>query len=210
VALAAYVRRKGQVRTVAISGQMPGHEVQATEAFVVVSLGDKGNNTYTDVTAQGFDVSTGASRITVGASVYDVASMWALGSSRIEGTCNGKPFTAQIERVVARNLLAIRVIHNGTQLDALVLEPRIAALHKLMPYKAPPDMSKFLLSPMPGMLSQIAVKPGQAVQAGEKLVVIEAMKMENILFASQDGVVDELLAPQGESLMVDQPIIRFK
>jgi propionyl-CoA carboxylase alpha chain len=210
VALAAYVRRKGRVRSITISGQMKGHEALAGETFVVVGLGHEGNNTYTEVGTEGFEEATGSCRVTVKGQSYVIASSWTLGASRMEGICNGKPFTAQIERVVPSNLLALRVIHNGTQLDALVVEPRVAALHKLMPYKAPPDMSKFLLSPMPGLLSSIAVKPGQAVQAGEKLVAIEAMKMENILFATQDGVVEEVLAAQGESLTVDQPIVRFK
>ena len=66
-----------------------------------------------------------------------------------------------------------------------------------MPFKAPPDMSKFLLSPMPGLLVDVAVQPGQKVQAGERLAVIEAMKMENILIAAQDGTVAEVLAEQG-------------
>ena len=61
--------------------------------------------------------------------------------------------------------------------------PRAAELLQLMPYKAPPDLSKFLLSPMPGLLVDVAVQPGQKVQAGEKLAVIEAMKMENVLLA---------------------------
>jgi propionyl-CoA carboxylase alpha chain len=62
---------------------------------------------------------------------------------------------------------------------------------------------------MPGMLVDVAVQPGQKVAAGERLAVIEAMKMENVLFATQDGVVEEMLANKGESLAVDQPILRF-
>jgi propionyl-CoA carboxylase alpha chain len=81
---------------------------------------------------------------------------------------------------------------------------------KLMPYKAPPDTSKSLLSPMPGLLVNIAVQVGQTVQAGERLAVIEAMKMENILTAPQDCKVAEVLAKVGESLTVDQPILRFE
>jgi propionyl-CoA carboxylase alpha chain len=91
-----------------------------------------------------------------------------------------------------------------------VLNPRAAQLMKLMPYKAPPDTSKSLLSPMPGLLADVSVAVGQKVQAGEKLAVIEAMKMENILFAVQDCVVAEVLAKKGESLSVDQPILRFE
>jgi len=78
-----------------------------------------------------------------------------------------------------------------------------------MPFKAPPDMSQFLLSPMPGLLAEVSVKIGQKVQVGEKLAVIEAMKMENIMLAQTEGVVAEILAQHGESLSVDQPIIRF-
>ena len=79
-----------------------------------------------------------------------------------------------------------------------------------MPVKAAPDTSKFLLSPMPGLLVQIAAHPGQTVQAGERLAVIEAMKMENILIAERDVKVAEVLAKVGESLSVDQLILRFE
>ena len=92
----------------------------------------------------------------------------------------------------------------------MVLSPRAAQLLKLMPFKAPPDLSRWLLSPMPGLLVQIAVKAGQKVLAGEKLAVVEAMKMENSLTASQDGVVKQICARAGESLSVDQAIIEFE
>jgi propionyl-CoA carboxylase alpha chain len=71
-------------------------------------------------------------------------------------------------------------------------------------------MSKFVLSPMPGLLVQVAVKPGQEVKAGERVAVIEAMKMENVLFASADGVVKQVRAAQGDSLAVDQAIVEFE
>ena len=103
----------------------------------------------------------------------------------------------------------VRINHNGTRLDALVLSPRAAELHALMPYKAPPDMSRFVLSPMPGLLVEVAVQVGQKVQTGERIAVIEAMKMENVLFATADGVVGKILANKGESLSVDQPIVEF-
>jgi len=103
-----------------------------------------------------------------------------------------------------------RVEHNGRRIEAMVMSARASELLRVMPFKAPADMSKFLLSPMPGLLVSLAVKPGQAVQAGERLAVIEAMKMENILTATQDGVVKEVLANQGESLAVDQAIVSFQ
>jgi propionyl-CoA carboxylase alpha chain len=136
-----------------------------------------------------------------------------LGGARIRGTVNGQPFAAQVERGVGTgfkvNPLAIRVAHNGTQLDALVLSPRAAQLYAMMPHKAPPDMSRYVLSPMPGLLVDVAVQVGQKVQAGERVAVIEAMKMENVLFALADGVVGKVLAAKGETLTVDQPIVEF-
>jgi propionyl-CoA carboxylase alpha chain len=86
----------------------------------------------------------------------------------------------------------------------------MAELHQLMPFKAPPDMSRFVLSPMPGLLVDVAVQPGQKVLAGERVAVIEAMKMENVLFAVADGVVGKVLAAKGESLTVDQAIVEFE
>ena len=78
-----------------------------------------------------------------------------------------------------------------------------------MPYKPPADMSRFVLSPMPGLLVEVSVTQGQKVQAGERVAVIEAMKMENVLFASQDGVVKSVQAVKGDSLSVDQVIVEF-
>ena len=137
---------------------------------------------------------------------FAVTHDWTFGGIRAGGSCNGRPFTAQIER----DGMWTRVAHNGRRIEAMMLAARAAELLRVMPFKAPADMSKFLLSPMPGLLAQVAVKPGQLVQPGERLAVIEAMKMENILTATQEGTVKELLAAPGESLAVDQPILSFE
>ena len=208
-ALAAYVNRKILQRAVGISGQMPGHEFEVGEEFVVVVLDANGKHRRHPARVHDFHANSGSSAVTINGRRYDIASNWHLGGNRIRGMVNSQPFTAQVERGVGTNPLAIRVVHNGTRLDAMVLAPRAAELHALMPYKAPPDMSRFLLSPMPGLLVDVAVQPGQKVQAGERLAVIEAMKMENVLFAAADGVVGKVLAGKGESLTVDQPIIEF-
>ena len=114
--------------------------------------------------------------------------------------------TLQIER----RGLHYRVIHDGTQVDGIVMTARAAELLARMSDKPPPDFSKLLLSPMPGLLREIAVVPGQEVRAGERLAVIEAMKMENILKADSDRVVEAVLASAGDSIAVDQPILRFR
>jgi len=210
VALAAYMHRRYRARASGISGQMVGHEITVGEAFTVVVLGAEGKHVPHEVTVSDYEDGAGSSSVQVGGKSYKISSSAHLGSIRVQGACNGMGFTAQIERGLPGQPLALRVRHNGTQIDTLVLTPLRAQLFALMPYKAPPDMSKYVLSPMPGLLVQVAVKPGQKVQAGERVAVIEAMKMENVLFASADGVVKEIKAAQGESLAVDQPIVEFE
>ncbi len=202
VALAAAANRRFLERAAGISGQLPGHGVQIGDDYVVVVKGLEGRHRHQPVQVR----SNGSVQVTVGERRYDLAKDWNFGSIRASGTCNGAPFTAQIER----DGVWTRVAHNGLAIEALVLSPRAAELGRLMPYKAPPDTSKFLLSPMPGLLVDVAVQPGQQVQAGERLAVIEAMKMENVLTAARDGKVAEVLAGKGESLAVDQPIVRFE
>ena len=209
VALAAFVRRKSRERAATISGQLPGYAVNAGQEYVVVTLADDGQNQYTAVRVHEFQGELGSARVQVGASDYEIRSPSRLNDIAITGTVNGAPFTAQIERGTPKNPLALRVQHNGRRIDALVVSPRMAELHALMPFKAAPDMSRFVLSPMPGLLVHVAVVPGQKVQAGERVAVIEAMKMENVLFAQADGVVSKVMAAQGESLTVDQPIVEF-
>ncbi|MDM0041902.1 acetyl/propionyl/methylcrotonyl-CoA carboxylase subunit alpha [Variovorax sp. J22G21] len=209
VALVAYMHRRYRARASGISGQLNGHGVKVGEQFVVVTLGAGGKHVHTPVAVTDFKGNSGSSAVLVGANNYQISSNAQLGSVRVEGFVNDKPFTAQVERGAGKNPLALRVSHNGTQIEAMVLSPLGARLQKLMPYKAPPDMSKFLMSPMPGLLVEVAVQPGQQVQAGEKLAVIEAMKMENVLFAAHDGVVGKISAGKGESLAVDQIILEF-
>jgi propionyl-CoA carboxylase alpha chain len=91
----------------------------------------------------------------------------------------------------------------------MVMTKTGASLLARMPEKIPPDMSRFLLSPMPGLLREVSVQVGQKVSAGDKLAVIEAMKMENILKAEKDCTVKKIAAAAGESLSVDQVIIEF-
>ena len=211
-ALAVVAHRVHRQRAMRITGQMPGHEYEVGEDFVVVTTDAEGRRTETPMTVRvqgrGFDVDVlehGADGQQPGRH-YRIELNTALRELVVRGTCNGEPFCAQIERPE----LAYRIAHNGAQIEARVFIPRIAELNALMPFKAPPDLSRFLLSPMPGLLVDVAVQPGQAVRAGERLAVIEAMKMENILVAQQDCVVDEVVAQKGESLAVDQVIVKFK
>ena len=210
LALAAFVRRKSRERAAGISGQLPGYGVNAGQDYVVITLTGDGKNRYTPVRVDEFVGQDGTARVTVGDQRYDIFSHSRLNEIAIVGTVNGTGFTAQFERGTPGNPLALRVQHNGLRIDVLVVSPRMAELHALMPFKAPPDLSRFVLSPMPGLLVDVSVVPGQKVQAGERVAVIEAMKMENVLFAAADGVVGKVLAAKGESLSVDQAIVEFE
>ena len=130
---------------------------------------------------------------------------WSPGEPLMHARIDGQAVVVQIDATAS----GWRMINEGGQADALVLTPRQAELYALMPVKAAPDTSKFLLSPMPGLLASLAVSEGQEVKAGEALAVVEAMKMENVLRAVRDGTVKTLHAKAGDSLRVDQKIIEF-
>ncbi|HTH41229.1 MAG TPA: acetyl/propionyl/methylcrotonyl-CoA carboxylase subunit alpha, partial [Rhodocyclaceae bacterium] len=198
IAVGAAIHRQYLERSSSISGQMPGHEFKPGDEYVVIR-GDEHHPVSVKPVEGGFD-------ITYADQTYTVRSDWNFGDLLYTGTFNGEPFCMQVER----HGLKYRLFHWGTVANLLVLDGHAAELQKLMPFKAPPDMSKYLLSPMPGLLTEVAVKVGQEVKAGEVLAKIEAMKMENVLKAERDCVVEKIQAAPGESLSVDQVIIAFK
>jgi propionyl-CoA carboxylase alpha chain len=143
--------------------------------------------------------------IEIGGKISNVVTDWKPGDSVWRGKVAGQSVIAQIRPV----LNGLRLDWQGISLKAKVLTPRHAALDKLMPVKLPPDTSKLLLCPMPGLVVSIAVVEGQEVKAGETLAVVEAMKMENVLRAERDLVVSKINAKPGESLAVDAVILEF-
>ena len=209
VSVAAYVYRAFTDRAASISGQLQGHERIVGDQWVVVSVSGAQKKNH-PVTARpidgGYEVDDGGYLVEYNGKSYAIRSDWKLGESLFNGTCNGEPFTLQVERHKTRYSL----FHWGSRADFMVMSARAAELLALMPDKPAPDLSKFLLSPMPGLLREIAVEVGREVKAGEKLAVIEAMKMENILKAEQDCKVKKISAAVGESLSVDQVIIEFE
>jgi propionyl-CoA carboxylase alpha chain len=203
LALAAAVKRLSLQRASGLSGQLRGHEMAIGEDFVVVAIGEDGRRSATPVRLR---TDGPRSLVEIGERTHSITLHGSLRDVAMHGDCDGEPFCAQVER----SGLDFRISHNGRSVRTRVMTPRAAELYALMPVKAPPDLSRFLLSPMPGLLVDVAVQPGQKVLAGEKLAVIEAMKMENILVALQDGVVAKVSASKGESLTVDQIILEFQ
>jgi propionyl-CoA carboxylase alpha chain len=203
LALAVATNRRLLARSAGISGQLPGHELQVGEDFVVVQTDADGTR---HETAAKVHVEAELFHVSIAGRPYSIRFTGPLRDVAVHGFVGGVPFGAQVERLT----LAFRVTHHGAQVEVRVFSPRAAELNALMPFKAPPDLSKFLISPMPGLLVDVAAQPGQTVRAGEKLAVIEAMKMENILVATQDCVVASVKATKGESLSVDQVIMEFQ
>jgi propionyl-CoA carboxylase alpha chain len=198
VCVAAAIHRRYMDRAAGISGQLPGHGYAPGDDWNVMFGGA--------LHPVGVTTVPGGQSVVYRGREYVVLSDWAFGHPIFRGTINGREICMQVER---RNM-QYRLFHWGTQVDVTVLTARAAELLALMPTKAPPDLSKYVISPMPGLLTELAVNVGQEVKAGEKVAVIEAMKMENVLRADADARVKALLAKPGDSLAVDQPIVEFE
>ena len=198
VAMAAMVHRTLMDRAARLEGQLPSREKTVSPEFVAI-IGRQPRAVNVIPVDGGFEV-------THDDAVYRIITRWQPGQPLIEAVVNGKPLCFQFDRVG----LHYRLSHRGGQVQALVVSPRVAELAALMPEKQPPDLSRFLLSPMPGLLVRMAVTAGDEVKAGEELAVVEAMKMENSLRADEDVVIAKVLADEGQSLIVDQPILEFE
>ena len=201
--VAAAVHQGYCQRASTLSGQLQANSYQVPKDWVVIINDQRRPLTITPAD-KGY-------RISVQGKDYQICSQWRIGEPLYHATIavtsgDQQQVCVQVERAGA----GYRLFYRGLELNALVVRPRTAELQGLMPEKIPADMSKFLLSPMPGLLVRLAVKEGDQVKAGEELAVVEAMKMENSLKAAQDGTVTKLSAEQGESLMVDQVILEFE
>ncbi len=137
--------------------------------------------------------------------VVPVLSDWAPGWKLWCGEVDGREMIVQVRRGLNSYILT----HKGVKQEVKVMRPHVAELEALLPKRIPPDTSNLLLCPMPGLVVSISVKEGQIVQAGEALATVEAMKMENVLRAERDLVVEEILVSEGESLAVDTVMMRF-
>ena len=198
IVIAASVTKQYRERAAKITGQMPGHEHRVPDDWVVIIEGKHHNVTVKLI--------EGGYHAEYNGKTYIVMSDWQFGQPLFEGTFNGEDMCVQVER----HDLIYHLLHEGTMAKANVMTARQAQLLALMPEKALPDTSKYLLSPMPGLLVSLAVEVGQEVKAGEILAVIEAMKMENVLRAERDGRVLTLQVKEGDALKVNQTILEFE
>jgi propionyl-CoA carboxylase alpha chain len=198
VAIVAVVHQRHVARTSDLTGQIRRFERSIRHDWVVIANESHYPLSVREVT-HGFEVIHDGN-------VYRVSTDWRFGEYLVDAEVNGKAVTVQLDNHRA----GYRAFHRGAELELLVVSPTEAALTQHMLEKKPPDLTKFLLSPMPGLLVRLLVAQGDEVKSGEELAVVEAMKMENSLRAANDGVVKEILAAEGDSLAVDQPILEFE
>jgi len=196
--VAAAAHQLHQERGSLLSGQLAGHEHGAENDWVVM-VADQQTPVSVELIDSGYWVSLNDQD-------YEIETDWSLGQPLFQASINGKRVSVQIETTAT----GYRLFYRGAEINARVLSPRAAQLSAHMLYKPPADMSKFLLSPMPGLLVKLVVVEGQEVKEGEELAVVEAMKMENSLRAIQDGIVGKISAVEGDSLMVDEIILDFE
>jgi propionyl-CoA carboxylase alpha chain len=198
-AVAVLVHQALQTRAVQISGTIGNHRRVIGKDWVV-SFADQQFAVSLDASADG-----GYVRFGEGAAVA-VAGDWTPGRSHASFNIDGTAMGVKINLIGA----AIRLRWRGMDIKAHVRNPRVAELARLMPVKLPPDTSKMLLCPMPGVITTVTVAAGETVEAGQALATVEAMKMENILRAERRGVVKRVAVAAGASLAVDELIMEFE
>jgi propionyl-CoA carboxylase alpha chain len=198
-ASAAAMNRVAEIRRTRISGTMDNHERRVGDDWVV--------------SLQGADYAVKIAADHAGSTVHfadgatlRVTSDWVPGQPLASLSVEGEPLVMKVGKISGGFRLRLR----GADLKCHVRTPRQAELAKLMIEKLPPDTSKFLLCPMPGLVAKIMVEIGDEVQEGQALATVEAMKMENILKAERKGVVKAIKAAAGSSLKVDEVIMEFE
>ena len=195
----AAMHRVAEIRRARVSGRMDNHERKVGSEWNVTLQG----NSF-DVTIAA-DPSGSSVRFADGTELR-VSGGWTPGDQLAEMQVEDTPLVMKVGKISG----GFRIRTRGADLKVHVRTPRQAELARLMPEKLPPDTSKMLLCPMPGLVVKLEVEVGDEVQEGQALCTIEAMKMENILRAEKKGVVSKVNASAGDSLAVDDVIMEFE
>ncbi len=198
-AVATFIHYKYMLRAASISNQIKGFNRMVGNEWNVIL----GKQSYkTKITYNNFNKNYD---IFIEKKYFSFKSDWKIGFPLLSALIDNKVLYFSVQRDGPK----YNIIHKSSKIRVIVLSDRHAELNKIMLPRKEVDNSKFLLSPMPGLLVSILVKKGQSVQAGESLAIVEAMKMENILKAEKDIIIKEILSKEGDSLVVDQSIMEF-
>jgi propionyl-CoA carboxylase alpha chain len=196
LAAAALVHWRWLERDGAIQGRL--RPAETPPADWVVRLDNESHEVRLSPREAGLEVELSGHRLTI---VGD----WRPGQVLLQADVEGRAVTMQVEDAGVGFMLS----HRGFAVRATVLRPRAAVLAALMPERAPPDFSRFVISPMSGLVVAVHVGPGDPVKAGQPVAVVEAMKMENVLRAERDGVVQAVRTQAGASIAADEVIVEF-
>jgi len=204
-ALGAIAELTLETRAALIDGQL-GDPV-FPEAVQIVKIGPSaGSGQAREFTVAIAPYDGGSLAIVDDAEAIDVVGDWSPGMPLMLAVMDGRKRVVQVAKKGRGWTLTTR----GARHEVLVMPRHVAELAKHMIEKIPPDMSRFLLAPMPGLLTRLEVKAGDKVEAGQPIAVVEAMKMENILRATKSTTVKATPARAGDSLAVDQVIVEFE
>ncbi|GAA4530716.1 acetyl/propionyl/methylcrotonyl-CoA carboxylase subunit alpha [Chelativorans composti] len=200
-AVAAVMHIRSERRAVQISGALANHARRVADEWVVTLAGH-------ELPVKVEDAGEDTMNVSFADGVVTVASDWLPGRTHAVFTVGGERMGVKTGTNGSGSGWRLR--WRGIDVVARVRSPRVAELARLMPEKLPPDTSKMLLCPMPGVITSIAVKVGDTVEEGQVLCTVEAMKMENVLRAERRGVVKLISAEPGKSLAVDELIMEFE
>lgn len=195
--VAAYVHGVNARRASQITGRLSPIE-DLRDDWVVV-LGDN----YIPVS---LELGEGEATVKIGKKSHAFVTDWVPGHPLVEGVLDGLPIAVK----VAAQTEGYLVRHRGVRLHALVCTPIAAEMHKRLPEKEKPDLSKLIISPMPGLVVSVDVTVGQDVQEGEAVCIVEAMKMQNIIRAEADGTVKSINVGAGDSVAADEIMVEFE
>ena len=197
-ACAAAMYRLGEIRRTRVSGRIDNHERRVRDDWVVSV---QGHDFTVDIAAD-----PNGSTVHFETGSHRIASDWTPGKSLALMNVDGTDIALKVEKCTS----GFRIRFRGADMKVTVRSPRQAELAKLMIEKTPPDTSKLLLCPMPGLIVKVEVAIGDEVQEGQSLCTVEAMKMENILRAERKSVVSKIHVAPGDSLAVDTIIMEFE
>ncbi|MEM8776353.1 MAG: acetyl/propionyl/methylcrotonyl-CoA carboxylase subunit alpha [Pseudomonadota bacterium] len=194
----AAMHRVAEIRRTRVSGRMDNHERKVGEDWIV-SLQGQSFAVHIDADREGSTVEFDDG------STHRIASDWTPGDTLARINIDDGSLLMKVNKISG----GFRIRNRGAELKVKLRTPRHAKLAELMPEKEPPDTSKMLLCPMPGLIVSVNVQEGDEVQEGQALCTVEAMKMENILRAEKKSVVAKINAGPGDSLAVDDVIMEF-
>ncbi len=185
-------------RATSISGQIPGRERQIGTRWVV-TIDEQSYSIYIRRRKDGYEIRHENDR-------FNVISAWILGNPLFQGTVGGEPVNVHIEYVAG----GFRLNHAGATVNVTVRTPRVAERGRFMPHGVEEQKTQGIYAPISGMVVDVKVKAGESVKEGQDVLILEAMKMENVLYAEKDARIKTIHAGAGDNVQVDQLLVEFE